>query len=90
MGLRAGLDEMEKRKFLTLPGLEHRPASSQSLYRLSWGIAKYSYAFLQTLSNSLFINLRTIRGNQVLRRKNNDLFTTCTYILSFAVILLLQ
>jgi hypothetical protein len=34
--LRAGLDDVEKRKFLTLPGLElrplGRPASSQSLY----------------------------------------------------------
>jgi hypothetical protein len=37
---RAGLDEVEKRKFLTLPGLElrhlGRPAHSQSLYRLSY------------------------------------------------------
>jgi hypothetical protein len=35
---RAGLHDLEKRKFLTLPGLEHRPlrrpARSQSLYRL--------------------------------------------------------
>jgi hypothetical protein len=38
--LRGGLDEMEKRKFLPLPGLETRPlgrpACSQSLYRLSY------------------------------------------------------
>jgi hypothetical protein len=38
--LRAGLDDVEKRKFLTLPGLELRPfggpARSQSLYRLSY------------------------------------------------------
>jgi hypothetical protein len=37
MGLRAGLDDVEKRKFLTLPGLEHQPPGhpthSQSLYR---------------------------------------------------------
>jgi hypothetical protein len=37
---RAGLDDMEKRKFLTLPGLElrllGRPAPSQSLYRLRY------------------------------------------------------
>jgi hypothetical protein len=36
---RAGLDDIEKRKFLTLPGLKLRslcrPARSQSLYRLS-------------------------------------------------------
>jgi hypothetical protein len=38
VGLRAGLDDVEKRKFLTLAGLElrhvSRPARSQSLYRL--------------------------------------------------------
>jgi hypothetical protein len=38
VGPRAGLDDAEKRKFLTLPGLEllflGRPARSQSLYRL--------------------------------------------------------
>jgi hypothetical protein len=35
---RAGLDDVEKRKYLTLPGLElqplERPARSQSLYQL--------------------------------------------------------
>jgi hypothetical protein len=39
VGPRAGLDDVEKRKFLTLPRLElrplGRPARSQSLYRLS-------------------------------------------------------
>jgi hypothetical protein len=38
VGPKAGLDDVEKRKFLTLPGLELRPlgglARSQSLYRL--------------------------------------------------------
>jgi hypothetical protein len=38
--LSAGLDDMEKRKFLTLTGLElrplGRPAHSQSLYRLRY------------------------------------------------------
>jgi hypothetical protein len=37
---RAGLDDVEKRKFLNLPGLELRPlirpARSQSLYRLRY------------------------------------------------------
>jgi hypothetical protein len=36
MGPRAGLDDVEKRKFITLPGLEleplGHPARSQSLY----------------------------------------------------------
>jgi hypothetical protein len=40
VGSRAGMDEAEKRKFLTLPGLElrtlGRPAHSQSLYRLRY------------------------------------------------------
>jgi hypothetical protein len=40
MGPTAGLDDVEKRKFLTLPGLElppsGRPASRQSLYRLRY------------------------------------------------------
>jgi hypothetical protein len=38
--LRAGLDDVEKREFLTLPGLELRPvcrpARSQSIYRLHY------------------------------------------------------
>jgi hypothetical protein len=40
MGPRAGLDDVEKRKFLTLPGPElrplGRPARRQSLYRLRY------------------------------------------------------
>jgi hypothetical protein len=40
VGPRTGLDDVEKRKFLTLPCLELRPlcspARSQSLYRLSY------------------------------------------------------
>jgi hypothetical protein len=40
MDPRAGVDDVEKRKFLALPGLELRtlcrPARSQSLYRLRY------------------------------------------------------
>jgi hypothetical protein len=40
VGPRAGLDDLEKRKFLTLPGLElwplGRPARNQLLYRLRY------------------------------------------------------
>jgi hypothetical protein len=48
---RAGLDDLEKRKFLTQPGLELRPLSrpvhSQSLYRLSYsGSIRHSSHFL--------------------------------------------
>jgi hypothetical protein len=42
---RAGLDDMEKRKFFTLPGLELRflgpPPRSQSLYRLNTTQSRY-------------------------------------------------
>jgi hypothetical protein len=45
---RASLDDVEKRKFLTLPGLDlrslNRPASCQSLYRLSYRAILHSYA----------------------------------------------
>jgi hypothetical protein len=50
----AGLDDVEKRKFLTLPGLElGRPARSQSLYRLRYRIMwaekniKNAYVFVE-------------------------------------------
>jgi hypothetical protein len=43
---RAGLDEVKKRKFMTLPGLEfrpvHHPARSQLLYRLRYPGSTYS------------------------------------------------
>jgi hypothetical protein len=54
---------MEKRKFLTLPGLEfwpvRRPARSQSLYRLRY---PGSSASLYILLNLLFISHSTICG----------------------------
>jgi hypothetical protein len=47
---RGGLDEVEKRKFLTLPGLElrplGRPARNQSLYRLSYPGSRVDYLLL--------------------------------------------
>jgi hypothetical protein len=50
---RTGLDDVEKRKFLTLPGLELRPldllARSQSIYRL-----RYVYIQLSTFSQPPF------------------------------------
>jgi hypothetical protein len=60
---RASLDDMEKRKFLTLPGLEFRPLSclarSQLLYRLSYSTLKY----VTTSSfNVLFSSLFTLLG----------------------------
>jgi hypothetical protein len=49
---RASLDDVEKKKFLTFPGLElrqlGRPARSQSLYRLSYphNIRMYKYMYV--------------------------------------------
>jgi hypothetical protein len=52
---RAALDDLEKRKSLTLPGLEFRPLSrqgrSQSLYRLHYSD---SYMFFTNIINILF------------------------------------
>jgi hypothetical protein len=46
VGPRPGLNDVEKRKFLTLPGLELRPLSpparSQSLYRLRFNKAVHN------------------------------------------------
>jgi hypothetical protein len=62
VGHRAGLDAMEKRKFLTLPGLElrplARPARSLSLYRLRY---RGLYADIKW-ANLLKYNLFTKRG----------------------------
>jgi hypothetical protein len=49
VGPTAGIDDVEKRKFLTLPGLELRPlgpqARSQSLYRLRYPGSHYYYYY---------------------------------------------
>jgi hypothetical protein len=61
MDLRAGVDDVEKRKFFTLPELElwpfGRPARNQSLYRL-----RYPCSFLRPiliLSSHLCLGLRS-------------------------------
>jgi hypothetical protein len=59
---RTGLDDVEKRKFLTLPGLELRalvrPARSQSLYRLSYPVSRYrekrNFFYIASEGNSKF------------------------------------
>jgi hypothetical protein len=52
-----GLDALEKLKFSTLPGLEllplGRPASSQSLYRLSYPVSLYSISSSTNISATL-------------------------------------
>jgi hypothetical protein len=55
---RAGLDDVEKRKFLTLPGLELRicrPACSQSLYRLSYAGSSQTSGFQFNLTTEPLI-----------------------------------
>jgi hypothetical protein len=55
---RAGLDDVEKRKFLTLQGLEVRPlchpTRSQSLYRLSYPGSNFTVCTTNNLSPFLF------------------------------------
>jgi hypothetical protein len=52
----AGLDDVEKKKFFTLPGLELRPlgrsARNQSLYRLQYPAVEKSKEIKMELSNS--------------------------------------
>jgi hypothetical protein len=64
VGPRAGLDDLEKRKFLTLPGLEIRPLScparSQSLYRL-----RYPDSPIETNICSKFRKLVTYENNNL-------------------------
>jgi hypothetical protein len=56
----AGFDDMEKRKFLTLPGLEilplWRPARSQSLYRLRYpgSLAVHTLVDLKELKEAIY------------------------------------
>jgi hypothetical protein len=60
MDPRAGLDDVEKRKFLIIPGIElrplGRPARSQSLYRLSYPDSLASlFIFVRTLAEGLAV-----------------------------------
>jgi hypothetical protein len=67
---RAGLDDVEKRKLLTLPGLELRPLGryprSQSVYRLSYPRSnlkqlKHIYLEYPVLNNASGISIYIIR-----------------------------
>jgi hypothetical protein len=63
--LRVGLDDVEKRKFLTLPGLElrllGRPARSYSLYRLRYP----AYGLLKLVRSLVHRRLLDTRGIQL-------------------------
>jgi hypothetical protein len=80
VGPRTGLEDVEKRKFLTLSGLKlrplRRPARSQSLYRLSYpGSHRPCIATLKRVQRSLqrneetMINVRFQRGNVIIDKK---------------------
>jgi hypothetical protein len=65
VGPRASLDNVEKRKFLTLPGLELRPRS-RSLYRLRYpgsqtlhSTCRYCVFKIQTTSYKIMLHART-------------------------------
>jgi hypothetical protein len=69
VGSRAGLDDLEKRTFLPLPGLElrplGRPVRSQSLYRLSYLGLLYRYIdtfFIVGLEVLTAVTMRTTSG----------------------------
>jgi hypothetical protein len=57
VGPRVGLDDVEKRKFFTLPELElrplGRPARTQSLYRLRYPVSHLSQFLRKTISDLL-------------------------------------
>jgi uncharacterized membrane protein YagU involved in acid resistance len=60
VGTRAGLDDVENRKFLTPPGLELRPlghpARSQSLYRLRYpGSREVIYALVHLIFHIILL-----------------------------------
>jgi hypothetical protein len=62
VGRRVGLDDIEKLKSLTLPGLEFRPLSrpahSQSLYRLRYRDS-HSDEIMTKLNSNSFYNMYT-------------------------------
>jgi hypothetical protein len=98
---RAGLDDMEKRKFLILPGLEFRPvdhsARSQSLhwmrYRDSWH-GKYTVVYLiqspvsysKGVCDSAIIDAVSTRWNRIWNwTHNHSYFGSNTCALPFSI-----
>jgi hypothetical protein len=84
---RVNLDDLKKRKFLTLPGLEMRllgcPARSQSLYRLCYpGSIKhnysiiYKYCFLKDIQNKFEWNFWGKKVAIIIHERNRLLVST--------------
>jgi hypothetical protein len=81
---RTGLDDVEERKFLTLPGLElrplRRPARSQSLYRLRYpGSYLISLRYILILSSILCVGF----PSDLFRRsdQNSALITHYSFVI---------
>jgi hypothetical protein len=96
VGPRAGLDDVEKRKFLTLPGRELRPlgcsARSQSLYRLNYpGSFRYTYEHfvcISVLSSACYVP-RPAYPHDFIIIIRNEYKSRSSYIVFFSRFLLL-
>jgi hypothetical protein len=77
MDPRSGLDDVEKRKFLTLPGLELRPLGRsvrrQLLYRLSYPGSQLWTRQIQMMETSL----RVSDWSYALKLKTEDVIVCC-------------
>jgi hypothetical protein len=71
--IKGGLDDVEKRKFLTLSGIEHRPlgrpARSHSPYRLSYPGSLYNVDDRMINEYGAVYGMRIGRGNRNTRIK---------------------
>jgi hypothetical protein len=75
MDPRAGLYDMEKWKFLTLPGLElrclGRPASSQSLYRVRYPGSHSSFVVMEYVFSTCFMAYCTDYSSKIISSEQN-------------------
>jgi hypothetical protein len=80
VGLRIGLDDIERRKFLPLPGLElrplRRPARSQSIYRLRYpgSCSKMKFTGKVDATSQLYVNfMYYVRREYVTCKHENNI-----------------
>jgi hypothetical protein len=82
VGPRAGLDDVEKRKFLTLPGPELRPLGrpdrSQSLYRLSYPGSEGTQYVIQMAVNICGLTEKSVKSlSNFSRKEERQIARTC-------------
>jgi hypothetical protein len=87
---RAGLDDVEKRKSLTLPGLEllslGRPARSQSLYRLRYSDSPIQrckcipFLYVRSMSDLSFISAFRSAKRSLSSNRNNSCHESCRFL----------